>query len=66
LRLLTRKIPRVHPPKVGIAVGNRDDLRGISCQLLHCCNTCGANETESCFECGDRLYFVSPTLKMIF
>jgi hypothetical protein len=53
------------PPKVGIAVGNRDNLRGIPSQLLHCCNTCGANETESRFECGDRLYFGSCTLKMI-
>jgi hypothetical protein len=66
LRLLMRIISRGRPPKVGIGVDNRDNLLGIPRQLLHCCNTCGANEDESCPECGDRLYFVSAKPKMNF
>jgi hypothetical protein len=44
-------------PKVQNGVGNRDNLRGILRSLLHCCNTCGANEDESRRECGDTLVF---------
>jgi hypothetical protein len=54
------------PPKVGVADGKRDKLREILRRLLHCCNTCGANEDESCRECGDRLYFGLAKVKMIF
>jgi hypothetical protein len=66
LRLLTPKIFVQSSVEVGIAVGKRDKLRGFPRQLLHCCNTCGANEDESCRECGDRLCFVLAKLKMNF
>jgi hypothetical protein len=53
-------------PKSEIGFVKRDNMCGISRPLLHCCNTCGANEDESCRDYGDRLYFVLAKPKMIF
>jgi hypothetical protein len=66
LRLLTRRFSRERSPKVGIAVGKRDNLRGNSRPALALLQHLGANGDESCWECGDRLYFVLVKLKMFF